>query len=87
MAIVLYIPLITVKLIIKAVIKIMQAVIFVVNEVVQAIERIIEGLIEGLSVKDWVRLRKVWELVRVCGALSPTPLSQTLFLSLKSHSL
>ena len=51
-AILLYIPLLTVKLTMKVVVKIARAIIFVVNEVFTAIERITEGLEERLSVKD-----------------------------------
>ena len=51
-AILLYIPLITVILTMKVVVKIARAIIFVVNEVFTAIIRITEGLEERLSVKD-----------------------------------
>lgn len=51
-AILLYIPLLTVKLTMKVVVKIARAIIFVVNEVFIAIIRITEGLEERLSVKD-----------------------------------
>ena len=51
-ALLLYIPLVTVILTMKVVVKIARAIIFVVNEVFIAIERITEGLEERLSVKD-----------------------------------
>ena len=51
-AILLYIPLVTVILTMKVVVKIARAIIFVVNEVFTAIIRITEGLEERLSVKD-----------------------------------
>ena len=52
LAILLYIPLIIVKVTMKIVVKIIQAIIFVVDEVLTAITRITEGLEERLSVKD-----------------------------------
>ena len=51
-SILLYIPLLTVKLTMKVVVKIARAIIFVVNEVFTATIRITEGLEERLSVKD-----------------------------------
>lgn len=51
-AILLYIPLVTVKLTMKVVMKIARAIIFVVDEVFTAIVRITEGLVERLSIKD-----------------------------------
>ena len=51
-ALLLYIPLVTVKLTMKVVVKIARAIIFVVEEVFTAIVRITEGLVEKLSIKD-----------------------------------
>lgn len=51
-ALLLYIPLVTVKLTMKAVVKIARAIIFVVDEVFIGIGRITEGLEERLSIKD-----------------------------------
>ena len=51
-AILLYIPLVTIKLTMKVVVKIARAIIFVVEEVFTVIGRITEGLEERLSVKD-----------------------------------
>ena len=51
-ALLLYIPLVTVKLTMKVVAKIARAIIFVVEEVFTAIVRITEGLEKRLSVKD-----------------------------------
>lgn len=51
-AILLYIPLVTVKLTMKVVVKIARAIIFVVEEVFTVIGRITEGLEERLSIKD-----------------------------------
>ena len=51
-ALLLYIPLVTVKLTMKVVVKIARAIIFVVEEVFTFIGRITEGLEERLSVKD-----------------------------------
>lgn len=51
-ALLLYIPLITVKLTMKVVVKIARAIIFVVDEVFTAIVRITEGLEERLGIKD-----------------------------------
>lgn len=51
-ALLLYIPLVTVKLTMKVVVKIAQAIIFVVEEVFTLIGRITEGLEERLSIKD-----------------------------------
>lgn len=51
-ALLLYIPLIIVKLTMKFVVKIARAIIFVVEEVFTAIVRITEGLEEKLSIKD-----------------------------------
>ena len=51
-AILLYIPLVTVKLMMKVVVKIARAIIFVVEEVFIVIGRITEGLEERLSIKD-----------------------------------
>ena len=51
-ALLLYIPLVTIKLTMKVVVKIARAIIFVVEEVLTAIVRITEGLIEKLSIKD-----------------------------------
>lgn len=51
-AILLYIPLVTVKLTMKVVVKIARAIIFVVEEVFTVIGRIIAGLAERLSIKD-----------------------------------
>ena len=51
-AILLYIPLVTVKLTMKVVVKIARAIIFVVEEVFIGIGRITEGLEERLSIKD-----------------------------------
>ena len=51
-ALLLYIPLVTVKLTMKVVVKIARAIIFIVDEVVTAIVRITEGLEERLSIKD-----------------------------------
>ena len=77
--ILLYIPLVTIKLTMKVVVKIARAIIFVVEEVFTVIGRITEGLEERLSIKDWLGFRRVWELVRVWGALPPSPLTLTLF--------
>ena len=51
-ALLLYIPLVTVKLTMKVVVKIARAIIFVVEEVFTVIGRITEGLEERLSVKE-----------------------------------
>ena len=51
-ALLLYIPLVTVKLTMKVVVKIARAIIFVVEEVFTVIVRITEGLVERLSIKD-----------------------------------
>ena len=51
-ALLLYIPLVTVKLTMKVVVKIARAIMFVVDEVFTAIGRITEGLVEKLSIKD-----------------------------------
>lgn len=51
-ALLLYIPLVTVKLTMKVVVKIARAIIFVVEEVFTMIVRITEGLEKRLSVKD-----------------------------------
>ena len=51
-AILLYIPLVTVKLTMKVVVKIARTIIFVVEEVFIGIGRITEGLEERLSIKD-----------------------------------
>lgn len=51
-AILLYIPLVTVKLTMKVVVKIARAIIFVVEEIFTVIGRITEGLEERLSIKD-----------------------------------
>ena len=51
-AILLYIPLVTVKLMMKVVVKIARAIIFVVEEVFIVIGRITEGLEKRLSIKD-----------------------------------
>lgn len=51
-ALLLYIPLVTVKLTMKVVVKIARAIMFVVDEVFIVIGRITEGLEERLSIKD-----------------------------------
>ena len=51
-ALLLYIPLVTIKLTMKVVVKIARAIIFVVEEVFTVIGRITEGLEERLSIKD-----------------------------------
>lgn len=51
-ALLLYIPLVTVKLTMKVVVKIARAIMFVVDEVFIGIGRITEGLEERLSIKD-----------------------------------
>ena len=51
-ALLLYIPLVTVKLTMKVVVKIARATMFVVDEVFTVTGRIIVGLAERLSVKD-----------------------------------
>ena len=51
-ALLLYIPLITVKLTMKVVVKIARAIMFVADEVFTAIVRITEGLEERLGIKD-----------------------------------
>lgn len=51
-ALLLYIPLIIVKLTMKVVVKIARAIMFVVDEVFIGIGRITEGLEERLSIKD-----------------------------------
>lgn len=51
-ALLLYIPLVTIKLTMKVVVKIARAIMFVVEEVFTAIVRIAEGLEERLSVKE-----------------------------------
>ena len=51
-ALLLYIPLVTVKLTMKVVVKIARAIIFVVEEVFTLIVRITEGLEERFSIKD-----------------------------------
>ena len=51
-ALLLYIPLVTVKLTMKIIVKIARAIIFVVEEVFTVIGRITEGLEERLSIKD-----------------------------------
>lgn len=50
--ILIYIPLLIVKVTMKVVVKITQAIIFVVDKVFYATIRIIEGLEKRLSVKD-----------------------------------
>lgn len=52
LAILIYVPLLIVKVTMKVVVKIIQAIIFIVDEVLTATTRIIEGLEERLSVKD-----------------------------------
>ena len=52
LAVLIYVPLVIVKVTMKVVVKIAQAIIFVVDEVFTAIIRITEGLEERLSVKD-----------------------------------
>lgn len=52
LVILIYIPLLIVKVTMKVVVKIEQSIIFVVDEVFAATTRIIEGLEERLSVKD-----------------------------------
>lgn len=52
LAVLIYIPLVIVKVTMKVVVKIAQAIIFVVDEVLYATTRITEGLEERLSVKD-----------------------------------
>lgn len=47
-----YVPLVIVKVIMKVIVKITRAIIFVADEVCYATTRIIEGLEERLSVKD-----------------------------------
>ena len=51
-ALLLYIPLVTVKLTMKVVVKIARAIMFVVEEVFTVIGQITEGLEERLSVKE-----------------------------------
>lgn len=51
-ALLLYIPLVTVKLTMKVVVKIARAIMFVVDEVFTTIVRITEGLEKRLSIKD-----------------------------------
>ena len=51
-ALLLYIPLVTIKLTMKVVVKIARAIMFVVEEVFIGIGRITEGLEEKLSIKD-----------------------------------
>ena len=51
-ALLLYIPLVTIKLTMKVVVKIARAIMFVVEEVFTVIVRITEGLVERLSIKD-----------------------------------
>ena len=51
-ALLLYIPLVTIKLTMKVVVKIIRAITFVVEEVFSVTGRIIEGLVERLSIKD-----------------------------------
>lgn len=51
-ALLLYIPLIIVKLTMKVVVKIARAIMFVADEVFIGIGRITEGLEERLSIKD-----------------------------------
>ena len=51
-ALLLYIPLVTIKLTMKVAVKIARAIIFVVEEVFTTIVRITEGLEERLSIKD-----------------------------------
>lgn len=52
LAVLIYVPLVIIKVTMKVVVKIAQATIFVVDEVLYATTRIIEGLEERLSVKD-----------------------------------
>lgn len=52
LAVLIYIPLLIVKVTMRIVVKIARAIIFVVNEVSATIGRITEGLVERLSVKD-----------------------------------
>ena len=86
-AVLVFIPLFVIKVAMLLIIKVAKAILFVRDEIHFSTKRIAVGLGERLSVKGWLGLKRVWELVRVCGLLLPTPLSQTLFLSLKSHSL
>ena len=51
-AILLYVPLVIVKLTMKVAVKIERAITFVVEEVFTVIGRITEGLVERLSIKD-----------------------------------
>lgn len=51
-ALLLYIPLVTVKLTMKVVVKIARAIMFVVDEVFAVAGRITEGLEERLGIKD-----------------------------------
>ena len=52
LTVLIYVPLVIVKVTMKVVVKIAQAIIFVVDEVLYATTRITEGLEERLSVKD-----------------------------------
>ena len=52
LTVLIYVPLVIVKVTMKVVAKIAQAIIFVVDEVFTAITRITEWLAERLSVKD-----------------------------------
>lgn len=52
LAVLIYVPLLIVKVTMKVVVKITRAIIFVVDEVLYTTTRITEGLEERLSVKD-----------------------------------
>ena len=69
-----YIPLFAIKVTMLFIIKVAEAILFVRKELVSSTRRITVGLADRLSVRDWLGLSRVWELVRVCGGLQPTPL-------------
>lgn len=52
LVVLIYVPLVLVKVTMKVVVKIAQAIIFIIDEVFYATTRITEGLEERLSVKD-----------------------------------
>ena len=69
-----YIPLFAIKVTMLFIIQVAEAILFVRKELVSSTRRITVGLTDRLSVRDWLGLSRVWELVGVCGGLQPIPL-------------
>ena len=73
------VALLLLRYVLDIVAKILKAIRATVQVSIEYILTLEKELVKALIVKDWLGFRRVWELVRVWGALPPSPLTFALF--------